>query len=54
MYAIRSYYDLHYSVIEPPERTGLRENFDALTRIIYDTVMEFDGSISAEHRNNFV
>jgi FAD/FMN-containing dehydrogenase len=41
--------NLHYSVIEPPERTGLRENFDALTRIIYDTVMEFDGSISAEH-----
>jgi FAD/FMN-containing dehydrogenase len=41
--------NLHYSVIEQPEKTGLRENFEALTRIIYDTVMEFDGSISAEH-----
>lgn len=41
--------NLHYSVIEPPERTGLKENFTALTRIIYDTVMEYDGSISAEH-----
>ena len=41
--------NLHYSVIEPPEKTGLRENAEALTRIIYDTVMEFDGSISAEH-----
>jgi len=41
--------NLHYSVIEPPEKTGLRENYEALTRIIYDTVMEFGGSISAEH-----
>ncbi|MCA8898174.1 MAG: FAD-binding oxidoreductase [Hyphomonas sp.] len=41
--------NLHYSVIEPPELTGLRENSAALTRIIYDTVMEYDGSISAEH-----
>ncbi len=41
--------NLHYSVIEPPEMTGLRDNAKALTRIIYDTVMEHDGSISAEH-----
>lgn len=41
--------NLHYSVIEPPEMTGLKENAEPLTRIIYDTVMEFDGSISAEH-----
>jgi FAD/FMN-containing dehydrogenase len=41
--------NLHYSVIEEPGKTGLKENFEALTRIIYDTVMEFDGSISAEH-----
>ena len=41
--------NLHYSVIEAPGKTGLKENFNALTRIIYDTVMEFDGSISAEH-----
>ncbi|MEZ5998204.1 MAG: FAD-binding oxidoreductase [Hyphomonas sp.] len=41
--------NLHYSVIEPPELTGLREKSGPLTRIIYDTVMEYDGSISAEH-----
>ncbi|MCA8899872.1 MAG: FAD-binding oxidoreductase [Hyphomonas sp.] len=41
--------NLHYSVIEPPELTGLKENAGPLTRIIYDTVMEHDGSISAEH-----
>ena len=41
--------NLHYSVIEPPEKTGLREHSGALTRLIYDTVMEFGGSISAEH-----
>lgn len=41
--------NLHYSVIEPPEMTGLQESAGALTRIIYDTVMEHDGSISAEH-----
>ncbi|MEZ5952726.1 MAG: FAD-binding oxidoreductase [Hyphomonas sp.] len=41
--------NLHYSVIEPPELTGLKEKAGPLTRIIYDTVMEYDGSISAEH-----
>ncbi|HRX75437.1 MAG TPA: FAD-linked oxidase C-terminal domain-containing protein, partial [Hyphomonas sp.] len=41
--------NLHYSVIEPPEKMGLREHSGALTRLIYDTVMEFGGSISAEH-----
>ena len=41
--------NLHYSVVEPPERNALQEHAPALTRIIYDTVMEYGGSISAEH-----
>ena len=43
--------NLHYSVCEPAsaERPVLRGQDEAIFRIIYDQVMSFDGSISAEH-----
>ena len=43
--------NLHYSVCEPAnaEHPVLRGQDQAVFRIIYDQVMSFDGSISAEH-----
>ena len=43
--------NLHYSVCEPAsaKRPVLRGQDEAIFRIIYDQVMSFDGSISAEH-----
>jgi FAD/FMN-containing dehydrogenase len=43
--------NLHYSVCEPAgaEHPVLKGQDEAVFRIIYDQVMAFDGSISAEH-----
>jgi len=43
--------NLHYSVCEPAGATSpvLDDKRDAVTRIIYDEVMRYGGSISAEH-----
>lgn len=43
--------NLHYSVVEPAGASTpiLKQHEAAVTRIVFDTVMEFGGSISAEH-----
>ncbi len=43
--------NLHYSVCEPKGKSNptLRGHQDAVFRIVFDTVMSFGGSISAEH-----
>ncbi|HRJ00556.1 MAG TPA: FAD-binding oxidoreductase, partial [Hyphomonas sp.] len=43
--------NLHYSVVEPAGAAApvLKEHEAAVTRTVFDTVMEFGGSISAEH-----